>query len=189
MKRIKIILVLLILIPFFLGLFACSKKNEQQQNINTENLQQHQEQEKTEEEFAISHENDKDSNSSFDNYIGIYTFESVEDIIGTYKIHNEERIMENKNWKTQWVLPKTNDMYIEIKLNEYGRLVMELHIDYYVIPNKNIFVIDLPLYNDTRLLGFASQNETDCYYYFGEKIIREYEVWKGDKFRMVFIKK
>jgi hypothetical protein len=55
-----------LLILIFLGVFACSKKNEQQQNINAENLQQLQEQEKIEvyelffKQFGSDRSNNKD---------------------------------------------------------------------------------------------------------------------------------
>jgi hypothetical protein len=123
----------------------------------------------------------------YDNYLGIYKFESIDLYNGIYKEYDEERVVEYPDFNDSWIFPRTKDMYIEIKLNN-NILVAEMHTDFYSIPDKNIFKIELSNDPDGRILGLASQDEVDYYYYVEGKIIREYEVWEGEKYKMVFVK-
>jgi len=101
----------------FLGVFACSKKDEQRQNINAENLQQLQEQEKIEvnELFFKQFEADRSNNKDSPVYIflpGKYNIlESsvnirsqpnlTSSVIGKLELHSEIEIIEKpENYQT-----------------------------------------------------------------------------------------
>jgi len=114
MKKLKIIELFIIIV---IGLFACSKKNEQQQNINTENLQQSQEQE----EIGIDEQLKKQFEAEKSNTVGdpVYIFKPekynilessvnirsqpnlTSSVIGKLKLHSEIEIIERaENFQT-----------------------------------------------------------------------------------------
>jgi hypothetical protein len=106
-----------LLILIFLGVFACSKKNEQQQNTNAENLQQLQEQEKIEvnELFFKQFESDRSNNKDGPVYIFLPEKYNIlessvnirsqpnltSSVIGKLELHSEIEIIEKpENYQT-----------------------------------------------------------------------------------------
>jgi hypothetical protein len=105
MKKLKIIGLFILIV---IGVFACSKKNEQQQNINAENLQQPQEQKEIEVKVKENNTFSVDELLEGDKY---YILESsvnirsqpnlTSSVIGKLELHSEIEIIEkSENFQT-----------------------------------------------------------------------------------------